>query len=267
MVGIGPKGTTSLLRLLGIAEKEKTSALDKLASGKRINKAADDAAGLSIAEGLKASAGVADQAARNISSAVSLTQIRDSAASQLSEIEGRRGELAAQAANGTLSDTQRLALNDEYQALGAEAERIVASTKFNDTPVFSGESSSFQVGLNGDSESIIKLSGVDGSSLIATGDLLSQENALNALTNSKGSIDNISQLRGQAGATVSRIEAALSNVQVQSDNFKGAESRIRDADIAAVAADRVAAQIRTEFGISALQANNLNASTVLSLLR
>jgi len=192
--------------------------------------------------------------------------MRDSTAAQLGEIETRRAELAMQASNGTLSDEQRVAVDAEYQALGEEAERITQSASFNGKPVFSGESTSFQVGLDGSEGSTIELAGVTAESLISEGDLLSKENALSALTQSKEAVENISQVRGEAGSTVSRIEVALNNVLTQKDNALAAESRIRDADIAQVAADKIASEIRTQAGVSALSANNLQARNVLALL-
>ncbi|RMD85037.1 MAG: flagellin FliC, partial [Candidatus Dadabacteria bacterium] len=129
-----------LIRNLSNTTKKLGSTLQRLASGKRINKASDDAAGLAIADALARDAAVLEQGNRNIQDGVSFSQIAEGAMEQIQNNNTRIAELATQAANGTLTDEQRASLNQEAQALKQENERILQTTQFNGTNVFSGAS-------------------------------------------------------------------------------------------------------------------------------
>jgi len=255
---------------LSSAQKDLGKTFERLSSGKRINKASDDAAGLAIADALASDAVVLKQGNRNISDAQSLIDIADSAVSQVGDISIRMQELSAQAANGTISDSQRNTLNAEYQQLGQEVQRIAATTEFNGKNVFSG-SSSIQVGGDSSADSQIT---VDGGQLAAL--------AANAVSQSIGTVDSaraaldsvaalgksLSSARGDLGAQSGRLSTASNNNSSTIINSQAAESSIRDADIADTLAQNVAARIRTQ-SASALyaQANNVDKNRVLDLLR
>jgi flagellin len=222
---------------------------ERLASGKRINSASDDAAGLAIALDLLSDAGTRGVASRNISDGVSLASIADSALASTTDITTRMSELATQAANGTLSGSQRQALNNEYQELSRELDRIAQTTTFNDQQLLSGNSSfSLQAGVDGQKTSQINLSlpGVSSSSLGLTSDLLSQESARAAIEEVDLAIDSLTSSRGEIGATVSRLETAFENIKTAELGERDAASRIQDADVAQESSNLVADRIRQQ---------------------
>jgi len=259
------------LRFLNNALNDLNKSNERLSSGKRINRAADDAAGLAIAEALASQATVFRQASNNASYGKSVVEITDSALGQVSAIGTRLQELSAQSANGTLSDTQRSALNDEYQALTAEADRIAATTSFNGVNVFSGQSTSFQVGTDSSADSQINLEGSNLSSLLSsvkTQDISTQAGALTALDTTKSFVSNVSTQRGALGAASARLEVATNNIGVAIENIRSAESRIRDLDVASETANRTAANIRANSATSVIaQTKNLDAQRILKLLK
>ena len=162
----------------------RTEALEKnferLSSGKRVNRASDDPAGLAVALSILAEADTGVVAARNISDGVSALSIADGALQSSSDILTRLGELSTQAANGTLSAEQRSALNNEYQALKSELDRIASTTEFNDQALLSGSSTiNLQAGTDGSENSQlgVNLPGVSASSLGLADNILTQENA------------------------------------------------------------------------------------------
>ena len=262
--------TGSIKRNLNSASGSLTKIFEKLSSGKRINRASDDAAGLAIAEKLASDAVVFDQASRNISDAQSLTDIKDSVSSNLSDIGTRLQELATQSSNGTLSDTQRQALNTEFQQLTQEASRIVGSTQFNGKNVFDGQATQIQVGNDSSADSQIAVGDGNVSAAVSSLNSLSvdtQANARSAIDQISSFISNVSQARGETGAVQSRLEVANKNVQSLSDNSRAAESRIRDADVADDTAKLTAAAIRQQGGAALLaQASRINATIVQKLL-
>ena len=242
---------------------------ERLASGKRINKASDDAAGLGIALALAADTVQLTQASRNISDGGSLAAIREGVYSSLSNISTRQAELATQASNGTLSDAQRASLNQEFQALSEEANRIVASTTFNGQQV-ADSSVTIQAGTGSDANSQIQLvSPALGETVAALLplDISSQDSARSALTQVQSFLENVSQSQGQLGAESSRLEVANNNVLSRREATQAAESRIRDVDYAEEVSRRVAADIgqQTTTALFA-QAQKLNAFTVQRLL-
>lgn len=262
--GIGNK------RNLDLVSQALGKSFEKLSSGKRINRASDDAAGLAIAEKLASDAVVFTQGSRNISDAQSLTDIKDSVSGSLSEIGTRLQELATQSSNGTLSDSQRQSLDQEFQQLTQEANRIVGSTQFNGKNVFDGDATQIQVGNDSSSNSQIAVP--DGGTAAAAASLSSlsianQDSARSAIDSLSSFISNIGSSRGEIGAVQSRLEVANRNNQSAADTARAAESRIRDADIADETAKLTANSIRQQ-GATALfaQAGKLNAQVVQSLL-
>lgn len=256
----------SAINNISKATKNLGDIFTKLSSGKRINKASDDAAGLAIAEALASDTRVTSQANRNISDAVSVANIADSALSSTSDLVQRRSELAAQASNGTLNDQQRQSLDQEFQQLGQEIDRIAATTEFNGVNVLQGNNEiKIQAGSDSSSNSQISLQG--GSLASSGGSIASLEGARTALDQAQTDLNSISQSRGDNGAVVNRLEVAQNNNSAKIENQAAAESRIRDADIAEQSALKIGEEIKQNGSAALLaQAQKLNSSTVLKLL-
>jgi flagellin len=244
---------------------------EKLGSGKRINRASDDAAGLSIANSLVATTRISSQARRNISDANSRVEIADGALSQLSDIGSRLSELAAQSANGTINDQQRVALQGEFQALAAEAERIVATTSFNGENVLTSSGISIQAGIDASSNSQIEIGSSEArtlaESLNSSYNVSSQESAKTALEGLSSFISSVSSERGALGAVTNRLKTASSNLSTAEEAQNAARSRIEDFDVAMGIAERAALNIRQQAGVAITAQGNQSQKTVLQLLQ
>lgn len=259
------------------------TSYERLSSGLRINRARDDAAGLAIAESLKADARVASVAIRNASDGISIISIADQAIGQIGNVLTRLAELSEQSANGVYGNTQRSALANEFNALMSEIERIAYTTTFNGLKLLSGGGQViFQVGFNAASTSQVSYTGVeatlealglapDGSSrvlysIIDSTDVASQSAARLALDAINSAIVSVTRNRGALGAAESRLEVTISNLQVARENFKAAESRIRDVDVASEAAELTRVNILQQAGASILAQANAQPQLALQLL-
>lgn len=235
-------------RLLNSASEGLLRNSKQLASGKRIASASSDAAGLAVAADLVAQVSLSSQAQRNIADGRSLTEIADGALSQLTDIGTRLAELSQQSANGTLSGDQRVALNNEFQALTQEAQRITQTTTFNGVNVFSSGAANIQAGTSGgDPNSQLQVGGTDISGAIQSLsglDISNASNALASLDQASNFISQISQSRGSIGATQARLDIAENNLASTKENSEAARSRIEDLDFAQGVAERIALQIR-----------------------
>lgn len=272
MVGSGSNSgnTQGILNRLNSVDQKLTNSFSKLSSGSRITKAADDAAGLAIASALEAEAVKLSVATRNASDGQSLAQIQEGALGQISGILTRVGELAAQASNGTLSNDQRVALEAERSALSQEAERIAATTEFNGVNVFSGGSTSIQVGTSSENGTIAvpspDLSGI--LSTLSSSSIGTQGGAQALLDTISPQIAQVSATIGQIGSAVARLDVASENNRVGRENALAAASRIRDVDIADETAKNVAFRIQRDAATATLaQSNKLNAGIVQRLLQ
>ncbi len=258
-------------------------SFERLSSGLRIVRARDDAAGLAIADSLRADARIASVAIRNANDGISLIAIADGALDQMSSVLTRMAELAEQSANGTLGTEQRSALSQEFVALGSEIQRIADTTEFNGIGLLSGGASvALQVGFDSSSNSQITFNGVDGTlsaiglsdsgnalsfSLNAAGDnLVAQVAARSALDAVKLAITSLTSNRGTLGAAESRLSVTLTNLAVARENFKAAESQIRDVDVAEEAANLTRLNILQQAGAAVLAQANQQPSLALSLL-
>jgi flagellin len=255
----------------------------QLSSGQRINKAADDAAGLAIADALRADQRVASVAIRNANDGISAIAIADSALGQIGNVLGRLAELAEQSANGIFSNTQRSALSNEFTALGSEIERIATTTNFNGVSLLSGNSQIvFQVGFNSASTAQITYSGVTGT-LASLGLANANNSALSYSINASSTdgaqsaaritldainsaVSSLSSTRGSLGSTEARLNVAIQNLSVSRENFAAAESLIRDTDVAAQAAELTRLGILQQAGTAVLAQANQQPGLSLSLL-
>lgn len=260
------------------------TAYERLSSGLRINRAKDDAAGLAIAESLKADSRIATVSIRNANDGISVIAITDGAISQITNVLSRLAELAEQSANGVFSNPQRSALQLEFTALMSEVERIAYTTEFNGLRLLSGGGTiTYQVGFDGGSLSQVQYSGVDATlaslglsrantsihtySITAATDELSQSASRIALDAIKLAIVSVTRNRGTLGAAESRLALTIENLQVARENFQAAESRIRDVDVASEAAELTRLTILQQAGVAILAQANQQPQLALQLLR
>ncbi len=260
------------------------TAYERLSSGLRINHARDDAAGLAIAESLKSDAKIASVAIRNASDGVSIISISDAAIGQIGNVLSRLAELAEQSANGVYANSQRSALQNEFQSLMSEIERIAFTTEFNGLRLLSGGGEVvFQVGFRGDSLSRVSYNGVAATlealglaqagssvptySIIGSTALEAQSAARLALDAINSAITSVTRNRGTLGAAESRLDVTIQNLQVARENFLAAESRIRDVDVALEAAELTRLNILQQAGAAVLAQANNQPQLALQLLR
>jgi flagellin len=245
-------------------------SLQRLSSGLRITRAADDAAGLAISENFRADIRSLNQAQRNGNDGISLLQVAEGALNEVSSILIRQRELAIQSANGTLGTTERTTLNNEVADLSAEINRISEVTQFNGKAVLnSTDQFDFQVGANNTSNDRITVTGVDagvssiGISAISVGTQTGAQSALAALDTA---ISNVASLRAGFGTVQNRLESAIRSIAVAVENTTAAESRIRDVDFASETAELTRNQVLQQAGISVLAQANVSTQSALSLL-
>ncbi len=245
-------------------------SLSRLSSGLRITRASDDAAGLAISERFRADIRSMGQAQRNANDGISMLQIGEGALNEVSNILIRQRELAIQAANGTLGDEERATVNEEFQDLTAEIDRIAAVTEFNGLSILGGgDSSVFQIGINNTSNDRITISAVNAatsalgtsSASVSTASL-----AQSALGVIDSAINQIASLRASFGTVQNRIESALRSLAVAQENATAAESRIRDVDFASETAELTRSQVLQQAGISVLAQANVSSQAALNLL-
>jgi flagellin len=259
------------LKNLGQTLKSLSTALGRLAAGTRINTAADDAAGLAISEQLAASLQTSGRAQQNVRDAGSALQYADGAISQVQVMSGRLQELALQSANGTYSDEQRAALQQEFSAITDAIKNVSENTEFNGQKLLDGSQLTVQIGTDGGATSSLQVGGVNVRAIA------SQLSALNIGTQSgaQSAVDTVRQLSSdladqrasRVGAAYNRLEAIGQTLENRRSAESSALAQIRDSDIASETANLSKYQILTQAGISVLaQANRLNAGSIQLLL-
>ena len=262
-------------RQLGITTSGLQKSTEKLSSGYKINRAADDAAGLSISEKMRNQIRGLNKASDNAQDGISLVQTAEGALNEVHSMLQRMSELSVQAANGTNDTTDRSSINDEVQQLKTEIQRVGSTTQFNKMNILDGTFSAganklLQVGANANQTiqiDIDALRTVVGSSL--KGDLKTETatNAQSAITVVQSSIEKLSKLRSKLGAVQNRLEHTVANLDNISENTQSSESRIRDTDMAEEMVQYSKNNILQQAGQSMLaQANQANQG-VLSLLQ
>jgi len=259
---------------LSASTRKLSGSFERVASGLRINKAADDAAGLGVAENLDAANRSARQAMRNTNDGISLLQTAEGATGEVANILKRMRELAIQSSSDTLDTTERQYIEEEFQALVGEVDRISQVTEFNGVPLTEGTRATVnvQVGINNTANDRI---GIDMADLRATVlgidtgtlSLSTVTGARSAIAVFDTALDSVNSYRSGFGASQNRLEASLRNMEVYVENISSAESRIRDADYAYETAEMAKHQILQQAGISVLaQAKTVNQG-VLSLIQ
>ncbi|GAC11337.1 flagellin N-terminal helical domain-containing protein [Paraglaciecola chathamensis] len=247
------------------------TSFERLSSGFRINRAADDAAGLQISDRLTTQIQGLDQAARNANDAISLAQTAEGALGEVTSSLQRIRQLAVQSQNGINSDADRAALQKEVSALKSEITRISTDTQFGTTDILVGTfSASFLVGANGNQNISVNLSRNDGFG--ATGlniddlNVDTVDGASAALQAISEAISVVGGVRADLGALQNRFQSTIRNLSNISENISSARSRIRDTDFAAETAELTRNQIIQQASLSVLSQANQAPQTALSLL-
>lgn len=262
-------------RQLGITTNGLQKSTEKLSSGYKINRAADDAAGLSISEKMRNQIRGLNKASDNAQDGISLVQTAEGALNEVHSMLQRMSELAVQAANGTNATQDRTALDNEVQQLKTEIKRVGTTTQFNKMDILTGDFSSnnektLQVGANQDQVITIAISALTstvGSALDAQVKVSTASAAQSSISIIQNSITSLSALRSKLGALQNRLEHTVANLDNISENTQSAESRIRDTDMAEEMVQYSKNNILQQAGQSMLaQANQANQG-VLSLLQ
>lgn len=261
-------------RNLGLNNHAQKSSLEKLASGSRIVRAADDAAGLAISEKMKADIRSISQASRNANDGISMIQTAEGAMNEVGNILVRFRELSIQAASDTLGDRERGFIDKEVQQLKQEVDRIAASTEYNGKKMLSGEGDvlEIQVGTNNNptqdrfvfdtSKATVTLDRLGVEDMSAA----TKEDAQNNLTKVDEAIKVLSENRAEMGALQNRLQAGINNLSVYQENLAGANSRIRDVDMASETAELTKFNILSSAGTSVLSQANQNSTMALKLI-
>lgn len=247
-------------------------SLERLSSGLRITRAADDAAGLAISEKFRAEVRSLAQAQRNANDGISLLQVAEGALNESSGILIRLRELAIQSANGTLGDSERTTLDNEFQDLLAEIDRIAAVTQFNGTQVLNDSSAAvtFQVGVDDTSNDQITVNGVNATTsglAVSSAAVDTVTNAQAALAVIDSAISQLASLRASFGTAQNRLESTIRSLAVAIENSSAAESRIRDVDVASETAELTRNQVLQQAGVAVLAQANFSTQVVLRLLQ
>jgi flagellin len=260
-----PEAMNAHRQLLGTSEKLQKS-MERLSSGYRINRAADDAAGLAISEKLRGQISGISQAMRNTQDAVSLVQTAEGALNEVHSMLQRVRELAVQYKNGTLSTSDRQAIQSEADQLSSEIDRIGSQVEFNGVPLLATAGNiTFQVGAM-DNETITVATVSLGSAVGSTAFALTATGASD-INEIDTAINNVSAQRAEFGAVQNRLDHTLANLATYHENLVASESRIRDADMASEMVDFTKLQILQQAGTSMLAQANQVPQSVLTLLR
>jgi flagellin len=283
-------------RLLGINNERLQSSIERVSSGIRINRGADDAAGLAISEALRSDIKALGQAVRNSNDGVSLINVAEGAMNEQSGMLIRLRELASQAATGTVGSSERQTIQLEFNALRKEIDRIAATTEFNGQKLLDGSLASavvatnhifIQVGIDNTVDSRINLNtevnltAITSSALSTTStnnnvtvgtrlqdiSITGAAEALTALASVNDFLAQVTSSRGKVGAVQNRLVHSISNLSISIENLQAAESAIRDADIASEVALLTRNQILVQASTAMVGQANLLPQSVLQLLR
>ena len=257
-------------RQLGTVQGLQAKSTEKLSSGYRINRAGDDAAGLSISEKMRSQIKGLDKASANAQDGISLIQTAEGALNETHSILQRMNELATQAANDTNTSTDRTALQAEVTQLASEIDRIQSSTQFNTMNLLDGQftGKNLQIGSLSGQSITISIGNMDASSIgVKTLKLSTFANAGAAMKSVQSAINLVSTQRSSLGALQNRLEHTINNLDTTSENTQSAESRIRDVDMAKEMVQYSKNNILSQAGQSMLSQANKSTQGVLSLLQ
>lgn len=261
-------------RSLDVNRRAQENSLERLSSGSRINKAADDAAGLAISERIRANTRSLSQAGRNAQDGVSLVQVAEGGTNEVTNILVRMRELSIQAASDTIGDKERSFIDKEVGQLRSEVDRIAQTTEFNGTKLLNGSAPSLdvQVGLNNNPlEDRLVINAAEqnvttaalGISDIKT---LTKADAQGNLAVLDNALTRVNENRSALGAIQNRMQSTINNIAVYKENLDAARSRIKDTDMATETSELTKSNILTQAGISVLSQANQNPQAALKLL-
>ena len=267
-------------RNLNNTQNKLNSSLQKLSSGSRINNAADDAAGLSISEGLQSQISGIAQAGRNAQDGISVIQTADGALSQVTSILHRMRDLAVQGANDSNSTTSRSAIKTEADDLGKELDRITTNTNFNGINLLQAGSLNFQVGAGSTADNTIKVNLADVATAVSGGtgalsglagatgfDVTTNALANTTINNIDLAITAVSTSRADLGASINRFQSAASSLSIAGQNLTAANSQIKDTDMAAEMVNYTQSSILSQAGTAMLAQANQSGQGILKLLQ
>ncbi|MFN8109604.1 MAG: flagellin [Thermoleophilia bacterium] len=259
--------------LLG-TQSDMSKSMERLSSGLRINRAADDAAGLAVSETMRSNIRGQQVASRNAQDGVSLVQVADGALGNVGDMLQRVRDLAVQASNGTLTDSQRSNLDAEVQQVLTEVNAVGTNTDFNGIKILSGSVSTaanavtLQVGAAAGQSIAFTIGTVSTQSLGISGIAVSTAaSASAAIASIDAAISTVTTNRATLGATQNRLEQTISRLGIMAENLQGAESRVRDADMAHEMINFTKNQVLQQSGMAMLSQANQAPQSVLSLLR
>ena len=259
------------VRQLDSSSRDMSVAMERLTSGLRINRSADDAAGLAVATKMTSQIMGTDMAIRNTNDGISLAQTIDGAAEEMDGMMQRQRELAIQSLNGTYSSANRAAMDAEFTALSAELTRAATTTKFNGVAVLSTQNQvNIQAGWEDTAADSITVTGIGGAAIAAAVTALAVDTSANAAAAITGLDTNISTLntqRSAVGAVQNRLESTVANLQNVNENMTAARSQILDTDFAKESAELARNQVLQQAGMSMLSQANQQSQQVLSLLQ
>jgi len=259
-------------RSLATQAKKQEHASQALASGSRIVRAADDAAGLAISEGMKSELRATQMARSNAFNAISAIQVGEGGLSEMTNLITRLRELGVQSASDTIGDKERVYLQQEAKSISEEVERIAKTTKFGDKQLLDGSNPEFDfhVGTNDRKENIITYKvngGVTLSDLSLDGvDISSKSGARDLLANTDSALERVSKMRASFGSMQSRLESTVNGLEVKNENLSAARSRITDADVAKESSELASATMLQNAAISVLSQANQQPYSAMKLI-
>ncbi|MDC7786692.1 flagellin [Rhodoplanes sp. TEM] len=261
------------VRYLNINADDQSDSLAKLASGSRINRASDDAAGLAISTRIQSDVAALSQAQTNASHGISVLQTADGGAANISDILQRMKSLASQAASGTVTDTERTYIDAEFQQLIDEIDGIATSTRYNQQSLLDGTSAfgsgiTVMVGSSSSDTITVTIADMDAAALsVDSLSVINQSDANAAITALDTAIDSVSKARADLGATMSRFEFRSDSIATQQENLEAANSAIADVDIASEQAKLSSAEVKTQAAVAAAAQANQMPQELLKLLQ
>ena len=254
-------------RMLGVTSSQQAKSTEKLSSGYKINRAADDAAGLAISEKMRRQVRGLTKAVANAQDGISCVQTAEGALAEVHDMLQRMNELAVQSANGTNMSTDRGYLDKEVQQLKSEINRVSQSTTFNEQNLLNGNfSTTLQVGSESGNEIEVSISAMNTTGLSLTGNISSDTSAKSFIDEVKTALETVSSQRSDLGAIQNRLEHTINNLNNVVENTTAAESQIRDTDMASEMVKYSNNNILAQAGTAMLAQSNQANQNVLSLL-
>ena len=257
-------------RMLNVNTQTQVKSAEKLSSGYKINRAADDAAGLAMSEKMRRQVRGLTQASTNAQDGISMVQTAEGALNEVHDMLQRMNELSVKAENGTLTSTDRSYIDAEVQQLKSEIDRVASTTTFNEMSLLDGSLTgcNLQVGAEASQHISVSIAKLDANGLgIDTSDATTASNAATLNTNVKSAINKLSGIRANLGAIQNRLEHTINNLDNVVENTTAAESRIRDTDMATEMVKYSNNNILAQAGQAMLAQSNQANQGVMSLLQ